>query len=60
MPVPAADAQSLEKDHRSAGEHLKGSTKELQQLQPVSQLHQRPNLNASTQTNAAREINKKS
>jgi len=25
MPVPTVDAQSLEKDHRSAGEHLKGS-----------------------------------
>jgi len=29
MPVPAADAKSLEKDHRSAEEHLKGSTEEL-------------------------------
>jgi len=28
--VPAVEAQRLEKDHRSAGEHLKGSTKELQ------------------------------
>jgi len=30
MLVPAADAQSLKKGHRSAGAHLKGSTKELQ------------------------------
>jgi len=35
MPVPAVGAQSLEKHHRSAGEHLKGSTEELQ---PVTQL----------------------
>jgi len=33
VPVPAVDAQSLEKDHSPAGEHLKRSTKELQ---PVS------------------------
>jgi len=46
MPVPAVDAQCLEKDHRSAGEHLKDSTKELQ---PVSELHWGPNLNASMQ-----------
>ena len=36
MPVPAIEAQSLEKDHRSAGEHLKCSTKEFQPLQPMS------------------------
>lgn len=39
MPVPAGDAQSLEMDCRSAGELLKGSTKELQPLQAASQLH---------------------
>jgi len=50
LPLPAIAAQSLEKYHRSAGEHLKSSTKELQ---PVSQLHQGPNLNASMQTHAA-------
>ncbi|XP_075629511.1 coiled-coil domain-containing protein 30 isoform X4 [Balearica regulorum gibbericeps] len=36
MPVPATDAQSREKDRRSAGEHLKCSTKEFQPLQPDS------------------------
>jgi len=36
MLVAAIDAQSLEKDHRSAGEHLRRCTKELQ---AVSQLH---------------------
>jgi len=41
MPVPAG-TQSVEKDHRSAGEHLKSSTKELQPLQPLSQLHWGP------------------
>jgi len=37
MLVPTIDGQSLEKDHTSAGEHLKSSTKELQPLQPVSE-----------------------
>jgi len=60
VPVLAIDAQSLEKDHRLAGEHLKSSTKELQPLQPVSQLHQGPNLNASTQTHIAWGINRRS
>ena len=50
MPVPAIGAQSLERDHRSAGEYLKSSTKEFQ---PVSQLHRGPNLNASVQTHIA-------
>ncbi|XP_054705479.1 coiled-coil domain-containing protein 30 isoform X4 [Grus americana] len=36
MPVPATDAQSREKDRRSAGEHLKCGTKEFQPLQPDS------------------------
>jgi len=36
MPVAAIDAQSLEQDHRSAGEHLKSSTRQLQPLQPIS------------------------
>jgi len=45
-----------EKDHRSAGEHLKSSTKELQ---PVSQLHQVPNLSVSTQTHAAWGVSKR-
>jgi len=36
MLVPAVDVQSLEKDQRLAGEHMKGSTKELQ---TGSQLH---------------------
>jgi len=40
MLVPAAVAQSLEKEHRSTGEHLKGSTKELQ---TPSQLYWGPN-----------------
>jgi len=48
--VPAADAHSLEKDQRSAGDHLKGSTKELQ---PVNQLHQELSLNASMKTHTA-------
>jgi len=60
MPVPAIHVQSLEKDHRSAGEHLEGSTKELQPLQPVSQLHWGPNLNASMQKHAAWGINERS
>jgi len=60
MLVPAVDTHSLEKDHRSAGEHLKGSTKQLQSLQPVSQLHWEPNLNASVHTHEAWGINKKS
>ncbi|KAK4829766.1 hypothetical protein QYF61_006490 [Mycteria americana] len=34
MPVAATVTQSLEKDHRSAGEHLKNSTEEFQPLQP--------------------------
>jgi len=54
MPVPAVDAQSLEKDHRSTGEQLRGCTKELQ---PVSQLHQGPNLNVSVQTHTEWGIN---
>jgi len=45
MPMPAVDSQSLEKDHRATGEHVKGSTKEVQ---PVSQLHWGPNFSAST------------
>lgn len=40
MPVPTRDAKSLERDHRSAGEHLKNSTKEFHRIQPLSQLHQ--------------------
>jgi len=39
VPVPAVDAQCLEKEHRSAGEHLKGKTKEFQPIRPASQLH---------------------
>jgi len=39
-----------EKEHRLTGEHLKGSTKELQ---AVTQLHWGPSLNASTQTHTA-------
>jgi len=57
MLVPAVDAQSLEKDHRSAGEHLKGSTDELQ---PVNQLYWGPKLNGSMQTHAAWGIKKRS
>ncbi|PKU45391.1 hypothetical protein llap_4335 [Limosa lapponica baueri] len=38
MPAPAKDAQSLDEDHRSAGEHLECSTKEFQPLQPGSDL----------------------
>jgi len=57
MPVPAVDAQSLDKDHRSAGEHLKGSTKELQ---TVGELHWAPNFNASMQIHPAWGINKRS
>ncbi|XP_056180724.1 uncharacterized protein LOC130142561 isoform X1 [Falco biarmicus] len=34
MPLPARDAQILERDCRSAGEHLKSSTEEFQPLQP--------------------------
>jgi len=51
------DGKSLEKDHRSAGEHLKGSSKELD---TVTQLHRGPNLNAAIQTHAAWGINKRS
>jgi len=29
MPAPAIEAQSLEKDHRTAGKHLKSNTKEF-------------------------------
>jgi len=60
MSVPAIGAQSLEKNHRSSGEHLKNSTKELRPLQPVSQLHQGSSRNASIQTHTARAINKRS
>lgn len=45
MPVPARAAQSLERVHSSAGEHLKRSTKEFQ-----------PNLNASLPVYAACRI----
>ena len=41
-------------------EQHKGSTKELQPLQPVSQLHRGPNLNSSMQMQIAWEINKRS
>jgi len=57
MPGPAVDDQSLEKDHRSAGEHLKGSTEELQ---PVSRLHRSPNWNTSVQTHTDWGINERS
>lgn len=60
MPVPAMDALNLWKDYRSAEEHLKGSTRELQPLQPESQLHQGPILNASIQMHIALSINKRS
>lgn len=36
---PARDAQSLETDQRSAGEHMKSSMNEFQLLKPVSWLH---------------------
>jgi len=55
--VPAIDVQSLEKDQRSAGEHLKNSTKDFQ---PVSQLHQGPNLKAFMQKHVSWGINKRS
>lgn len=42
--------QSLERDCRSAGDHLKGSTKEFLPLQPVSWLHWGSNLNVFMQT----------
>lgn len=57
MPESAIDAQSLDKDHRSSEEHLKSSTKEFQ---PVSQLHQEPNLNVSMLTHIEWGINKRS
>jgi len=56
MPITVVDAQSLEKDHRSAEGHLKGSTKE----QLVNQLHREPNLNVSLQTHVASGVNKRS
>jgi len=56
MPVPARDAQSLKKDHKSAGEHLEGSTKELYPLYPVSQLHQGPNANTHSMGNKQEEL----
>ncbi|GAB0204594.1 hypothetical protein GRJ2_002925000 [Grus japonensis] len=46
MPVPAIDAQSREKDHRSAREHRKCNTEEFQ---PVSQLHPGLKFNATVQ-----------
>lgn len=42
MPIPPIDAQTLERDCRSTGEHVKDSTKELQ---PVGQLLQGASLN---------------
>lgn len=42
MPMPARDAQTLERDCRPTGEHVKDSTK---QLQPVGQLNQESSLN---------------
>jgi len=55
--MPAVDAQSLEKDHRSAEGCLKGNTTELQ---PVSELHWVLSLNASVKSHAAWGINKRS
>ncbi|PKU45016.1 hypothetical protein llap_4670 [Limosa lapponica baueri] len=50
MPVPPIDVQNLEKDHRSTREHVECSRKEFQPFQPVSQLHQEPNLYDFIQT----------
>jgi len=58
--VPEIDAQSLDKDHRLAEEHLKRNTKQLPLLQPVSQIHWGPNLNASMQMHIAWGIKKRS
>lgn len=60
MSVPAKEAQSLEQDHKSVGQHLKGTTRLFQPLQPLSWLHGGPNWNASVQTQATWGINKKS
>jgi len=57
MPVPAVDAQSLEKEHSSAGEPLKNRIKELQR---GGQLHWGSKLNASMQMQPAWGINKRS
>lgn len=59
IPAPSKDAQSLERDHRPAGEHLKSSTKELLPLQAVSQLHWEPSYNTSMETHVAKTIKKK-
>lgn len=42
IPGPARHAQSLERDQRSGGEHVKSSTKEFQLLKPVNWLHPSP------------------
>lgn len=60
MPVPATDAQSLEKDHRSVEEHLRNSTKELQLLQPAYQLQQGASLNVAMLAHIPQGINKRS
>lgn len=41
---PGRDAQNLERNKRSAGEHLEGSPEEFQALQPVSLCHWGPKL----------------
>lgn len=45
MPMPAIDAQTPERGCRLTGEHVKDSTKEFQQSQPVGQLHQESSSN---------------
>lgn len=57
MPVSAINTQSVERDHRSAGEPLKSGTKEFQLLQSINQLYQGLNLNAPMHMNIAWEIN---
>lgn len=49
MPVAMTDAQSLERNHRSTGEHLKSSAMEFHTIQPLSQLHQWLNLKESVE-----------
>lgn len=58
MPVPDQDAKSMERDCKSSGKHLKGSTKEFHLLQSVRQLHQIPNSNASVEMHITWGINR--
>lgn len=60
MVSPSIDAQSQERDQKSAGEHMESNTKECQPLGPIKQSHQGSDLNASIQMHIAWGLNKKS